>query len=282
MEFLLNKTQVQEILDALNRTTKATVTLFDRDLHCIADAGKWQPFCIAIGKHAELLSKCSSCNHEHAQETYKCRQIVKYTCHAGIMEMVAPIIVNGDIIAYLMLGKIRDKAHTYSSTHMVKEFALQNGLDVDDLLTKYKKLPLISNQQIKDAVLFTEMSIQQIETIGFVKDNTPSPAQRIENYIEEHLSEKLTVKSLCKHFHMSSHTLYKVFKKYFNMEVKEFILKKRMDYACKALIETDKPITEIAINAGYNEYNYFLVVFKNVMGMAPTIYREKYKTKKEN
>ena len=66
------------------------------------------------------------------------------------------------------------------------------------------------------------------------------------------------------------------------MEVKEFILKKRMDYACKTLIETDKPITEIAINAGYNEYNYFLVVFKNAMGMAPTIYREKYKTKKEN
>lgn len=282
MELLLNKTQIQEILDALNRATKATVTLFDSDMHCIADAGKWQPFCLAVGEHEDLLSKCSSCNHEHAQETYKSRQIVKYTCHAGIMEMVAPIIMDDDIIAYLMLGKIRDKEHIYSSTNMVKEFALQNALDVDDLLAKYKKLPLISEQQLQDYLLFTEMSIQWIATRGFVIYNKPFQAQRIENYIKEHLSEKLTVGFLCEYFNMSSHTLYKLFKKYFKMDVKEFILKKRMEYACNALIETDMSITEIAINAGYNEYNYFLTVFKNAMGIAPTLYREKYKPKKED
>lgn len=281
MRILFDKTQIQEVIDALNRTTKATVTLFDSDLNCIASAGKWQPFCLAVGEHEDLLAKCSKCNYEHTQEALKEHSILKYTCHAGIMEIVAPIFVDGNIIAYLMLGKIRDNEKVYSSSSFVEKFATENDLDVSEMSSKYKLLPLLSEQQIKDYVLITDLAVRCIATLCLA--HKTRQAAEIESYIESHISESITVKDLCDKFYISSrNSLYTLIQENFGMTIKDLIMLKRINYARNALSETDLSVSAIAINAGYNGYKYFEVIFKNATGMSPKAYRQKYKNKKEN
>ena len=273
MRFLFDKDKTLAIMKALNRTTKATISLFDCNLNCIADAGKWQPYCLAVGEHEKLLAKCSMCNYEHTQEALLQHKIIKYTCHANIMEIVAPIFWDDEIIAYLMLGKIRDNENLYSSEEGVKQFAEQNGLNVDEMLDKYKQLPLLSEQDIEDFVLLMEGSIRYIATECLI--NKTEEAEVLEKFIESHISEKLTTQILRKVLFMSKKALNLLVHENFNMELHDLITRKRIAFARKELVETTKSVEDIAINAGYSSYKYFSVVFKNTVGMTPIEYRKK-------
>ena len=194
---------------------------------------------------------------------------------------MAPIFVDGNIIAYLMLGKIRDNEKVYSSSSFVEKFATENDLDVSEMSSKYKLLPLLSEQQIKDYVLITDLAVRCIATLCLA--HKTRQAAEIESYIESHISESITVKDLCDKFYISSrNSLYTLIQENFGMTIKDLIMLKRINYARNALSETDLSVSEIAINAGYNGYKYFEVIFKNATGMSPKAYRQKYKNKKEN
>lgn len=273
MRILFDKVKTLAVIQALNRTTKATITLFDCNLKCIADAGKWQPYCLAVGEREDLLAKCGKCNYEHTQEALSQHKIIKYTCHANIMEIVAPIFWDDEIIAYLMLGKIRDNEGVFSSEEGVRQFAEENRLDVDEMLSKYRQLPLLSAQDIEDYVMFTDLVIQYVATHCLI--HKTEKADALEKYIENHISEKLTAQILCKEFYISKKALYLLVRENFNMDLHDLITRKKIAIARKELAETSKSVEDIAIDAGYGNYKYFSVVFKNTVGMTPIEYRKK-------
>ena len=43
------------------------------------------------------------------------------------------------------------------------------------------------------------------------------------------------------------------------------------------LVSGDQPITEVAMACGFNSVNYFNRVFKEVIGLTPRAYRNKYR-----
>ena len=52
-----------------------------------------------------------------------------------------------------------------------------------------------------------------------------------------------------------------------------YILRRRMHKAKKLLKVTDLPISEIANNVGFSDYNYFSRVYKKTYGKSPKYYR---------
>ena len=52
---------------------------------------------------------------------------------------------------------------------------------------------------------------------------------------------------------------------------------KRMEQAKKLLTETDLPISEISLLAGYAEVNSFIKTFKNIESVTPAAYRSAHK-----
>ena len=189
------------------------------------------------------------------------------------MEIVAPIFWDDEIIAYLMLGKIRDNEGVFSSEAGVRQFAEENKLDVDEMLSKYRQLPLLSAQDIEDYVMFTDLVIQYVATHCLI--HKTEKADALEKYIENHISEKLTAQILCKEFYISKKALYLLVRENFNMDLHDLITRKKIAIARKELAETSKSVEDIAIDAGYGNYKYFSVVFKNTVGMTPIEYRKK-------
>ncbi len=53
----------------------------------------------------------------------------------------------------------------------------------------------------------------------------------------------------------------------------------RINFACKKMINSDKSISEIAFNCGFNNISYFNRVFKKIKKTTPQIYRSTYMTK---
>ena len=71
-----------------------------------------------------------------------------------------------------------------------------------------------------------------------------------------------------------SHThLCRLFKKYLNMTVIQYVNETRLSYAANALLHSDTPILEICADVGYASLSHFYSLFKKRYQVAPMEYR---------
>lgn len=266
-----------QILTAFNKFTNITITLFDSEMNCLSNAGELQPYCLAIADDPERLSKCNCCNKENAQIALSRHCTYIYTCHAGIVEVVSPIFINDSIIAYLMLGKFRDTEREYSSESLISKTAEQYGLDEEKMLQTYHALPELDREAINSAVLLLEMCIQYIASEKYIKF-ADRLSDKIEQYIDENLKNKITIATLCKQFYLNRRSLYSIFKEDFHETVQSYITKKRIEKAKLLLATTDLNINKIVYEIGFADYNYFFKYFKKYTGITPHQYRKQAKS----
>lgn len=94
-----------------------------------------------------------------------------------------------------------------------------------------------------------------------------------QKYVEENLTEQISLKSICSCFGISQPYLSRLFRKYENMSFNEYITKKRIDKAKQLMEENPQmPLKDVAQFAGFSDPFYFSRVFKMVTGMPPSEY----------
>lgn len=95
---------------------------------------------------------------------------------------------------------------------------------------------------------------------------------RIIRYMEEHVSEQLTIDKICKNTLISRSQLQKLFQKLHGCGVMEFFTLMKIDTA-KELIRTNRlNFTEISDRLGYTSIHYFSRQFKKVTHMTLSEY----------
>ena len=80
-------------------------------------------------------------------------------------------------------------------------------------------------------------------------------------YIQQHYSEKIDYEDILNLSNYSKSQFIKIFKKEMNMNITDYINQCRIEHACLDLLDTNKNITEIAIENGFNNIQYFLILF---------------------
>ncbi|MEM7374992.1 MAG: helix-turn-helix domain-containing protein [Bacteroidota bacterium] len=100
--------------------------------------------------------------------------------------------------------------------------------------------------------------------------------KKLQEYIEEHYGEELLVGTLAKSFGFSSRTLVRRFKNATGISPLEFIQHVRIEAAKRMLENKTITINEIIFQCGYNDGATFRKVFKNLTGLQPSGYRQKY------
>ena len=55
--------------------------------------------------------------------------------------------------------------------------------------------------------------------------------------------------------------------------VAAYIRQKRIEYACRALAETDAPLADVALAAGFADQSHLGRTFKRIMRTTPAAYR---------
>ena len=88
-------------------------------------------------------------------------------------------------------------------------------------------------------------------------------------YIMTHYEQPITVESLAQLVSISQSSLYRCFRRKFNMSPKRFILEYRIERACALLKENIFSIREISNSVGFEDPLYFFFFFKLVKGMSP-------------
>lgn len=95
----------------------------------------------------------------------------------------------------------------------------------------------------------------------------------VEEKISGELRQHYTVEALAKEHGISPSSLKKYFEQVYGMSISGYLRRKRMEYACRLLVETKSSIADIAAEAGYSNQGKFGSAFKNYTGMTPLEYR---------
>lgn len=91
-------------------------------------------------------------------------------------------------------------------------------------------------------------------------------------YLNEHLSESLTLNEIAEKFYISSYHLSHLFKKYMGMTCIECVHWMRIEKAKELLKNTNMSIKEISEKTGYSNLNNFYMHFKKLTGVTPKVY----------
>ncbi len=95
--------------------------------------------------------------------------------------------------------------------------------------------------------------------------------RRVLEYIEEHLSETISLSTLSALAQLSPYHFARAFKKTLGLPPHRFHMNRRIERA-KVLL-ADRPVTDIALAVGYAETSSFSSGFRRATGMSPTEFR---------
>lgn len=121
------------------------------------------------------------------------------------------------------------------------------------LVTKYRELE-VSEDMVK-------------------KNKNLSKLSSITTYIKEHYTEDLSLEMLSEIFGYAPAYLSRMFQKYAGINYKSYLQDVRLEYASKELMNTGRPIGEIALDNGFPNSKAFAKAFRKKYGILPSEYR---------
>lgn len=102
-----------------------------------------------------------------------------------------------------------------------------------------------------------------------------SMAKAVE-HIHRHYDEPLRLPALAKMAGLSVYQFDQRIRSLFHVTAGQYLVKVRIEAACKRLGSTQEPISCIALDCGYSDQSAFSRQFKQAVGMSPLAYRKKF------
>lgn len=96
---------------------------------------------------------------------------------------------------------------------------------------------------------------------------------QILHYVDEHYTEQITLQMAAEALGYEYHYFSHLFHACFEMNFRAFINIYRFDLACEMLSETEKEISDIAMESGFQSLRNFNRIFKALSGSTPQEYR---------
>lgn len=98
----------------------------------------------------------------------------------------------------------------------------------------------------------------------------------ITKYMQEHLSEEVSLHILSEEFHLNSQYISQLFKNEIGVNFLTYLTNIRMEHAKKLLLSSSLSIAEVSEQSGYGDYRVFTKVFKKSEGITPSQYRRDF------
>jgi AraC-like DNA-binding protein/mannose-6-phosphate isomerase-like protein (cupin superfamily) len=105
--------------------------------------------------------------------------------------------------------------------------------------------------------------------------------RRCVNLLSERMSEDARIEELAKELGISAAYLQRLFRQVHGMTIIDYLNRMRIERAKLLLLNTDDPVVEIAMEAGFNSRQHFTRVFTSLEGISPQEYRREKRNSEE-
>lgn len=216
-------------------------------------------------------------------------------------------LLTEDSIAFIPPFSTHSIISETKMTILVLEFDLEKiGLEVRDILTEYDldeakliELNLFEAGNVRQLLrrILYEQSQQEADSFFAMKiflfelllillrsgketnitNANMLRAERLRKYIDTHYFEIVDANDISKNLNISTRYINTIFKEQYSVTPIKYLNEVRMEIAKKLLIETNKDITSICFEIGFESLSTFYRRFKEYVGVSPYKYRLKNK-----
>ena len=178
------------------------------------------------------------------------------------------------------------KVRTYELLGTMVESAIAGGGDVDELLDLSEKL-FSEQAMIRSTSQLAEWLKSRTDEIILIVSRSYSNRSKnlvikAKEYINSHFAEAISVKDVAEAVCISESYFKSIFKKSSGYSYSEYLTSVRIDEAKNLLNTTEKSVTEIALDVGYQTPNSFSSLFKRETGLTPTQWKNFQKKSPKN
>ena len=162
------------------------------------------------------------------------------------------------------------------------QYHFSNDTDVTELINKL--IRICSSYDLSKNI-FADLSLKellirilqsqhlQMSPDERASDNNGSRLHFVLHYIHEHLTEKIPVNILSRKAYLSRNHFFKWFKEQFGITPLDYINRERIKLAKQLLAEDKYSVSQISVQCGFGDANYFVRLFKRSEGITPGAYQ---------
>lgn len=242
------------------------------------------PYCSIMKK--KLLDTVNPlCNHFDCKLTgemlnEKKMPFFKY-CHCAVLEVAAPVIINGQLGATLYIGPFRvPEKNMPPGTLISRTF-------VKGLCKFEKQKQLLAEISQETALRLIRMSLMLSNMIRYITEKNKeqenfhgSRKEHIEGFIRNNFRREASLSELAAYLFLSESRTTQLLREYFGKGFPELVTEQRVNYAKSLLANSYFTASSISAQAGFSEPAYFFKVFRKSTGLQPGAYRRNFR--KEN
>lgn len=184
---------------------------------------------------------CRLCDQKACRQARQEKTTWIYPCHAGLIEAITPIQIDGVVVGYLLLSHIVQGTDEQAEWQRAWQLCAGYPIRQEELYRAYRQLPRTPYQRLRAACDLLALS----------------------------------ARALCQ-VHMARTALYQLSKETYGCGINESVRRLRIQRAIRLLTTTRLTNNQICQQIGIADYNYFFRVFRRQTGFTPQAYRRQF------
>lgn len=274
---LQNNQELLTLVKNFATISNATIAIFDANRNLLASYPDTSvPFCNLIRKNKSVDELCTNCDLLGFSECLRTKKPYLYHCHMGLVEIASPIIYGETMLGYILIGQFTDNPDKTSICENVLKASQKYDFSPSTPLDCLNDIVYLDGEYTAALTQLIEMCANHIWLNNIIQLNHSDLGHEIRLYIATHLTENLSIDSICAKYSISPSTLYQLFQKVFGQSVVKVIRQERIKRAKELLLDSRLSISDIASQVGILDANYFTRIFKAEIGVTPKIFRKNY------
>lgn len=261
----IKSNEFDNIMTLLYRVFDIRITLFDLQEHEIPyfHIKEMSGYCKERRKDCLFNEECVKCDTANLKIAKAKKEVHIYRCHEGLWEGIVPLYnKNNNYLGSIVFGQLRERGQA-APGNLSKR-----------LQKLYGSLPEFTDKQLRDIGELLKYLSEYIIENELIKYQNKPWAEKVEAYIDDHLTDKITLEGLGRVVSRSATFISHHFEEEFGMSPKQYILKKKMEAAMAMLTQGESVYNTAANLAFYDEF-HFSKSFKTYWGQTPKQFKQK-------
>ncbi len=268
---LILSAKAAKIIDSFASLMKLRIVFYSLDGKVIKQSRNEgnSPYCRLMQDEIFGIERCLRLDETKHRECRESQKIITYKCHAGLTEVVAPLVIYGDVVGYIICGQFRmsDAIPCFIKDEKLKQLYFnQQKLDYEALDNILEMMKMLMEYITEKELIATEIDYRMM---------------KIKNYIDTHYQEEISLNTLARYMCCSESTLSHYLQNHDT--TLKYLIRDRRISAAEELMKNNADLTfsEIATMVGYNDSHYFSRIYHKHRGITLSEKKSRFYNKKK-
>ncbi len=183
VEDLIDLNMLQQFQDSFSAATGMASVSVDNEKGSITEPSNFTDFCMKYTRGTDLGGeRCEKCDVDGGKKAAASGRPAVYSCHAGLVDFAAPIIVNGIEIGAILGGQVLDAPPNEA---YFRRIAREIGVNEEEYINALRKVPIVSRQQIDAAAEMLYVFANTISRMGHHNQTLTNETEKFQSLTED-------------------------------------------------------------------------------------------------